>query len=436
MSTIQANARYLVLTIALAISFKAICKFVPNAYLDEVFHIPQTQYYCVGHWERWDPKISTPPGLYVLGVAYSKVLSFLRGYDYYCTVATLRNLNSFGVAAALPLVVRRLANADTAIAIASYPLLAFFGLLYYTDVWSTIFVLASLAIGKKNTKFAHLVSSILAAISITFRQTNIIWAGYVGLLLINADNKQNFYKQCQHLFLSTFNRLSITIPFATVASLFVLFVKVNNGVALGDKSNHELNINIPQLFYCSLFWAFFSWPLWLSPRLVRRYVAASFGTPLRTLRTTIFFILIAFIIDQLTIVHAFMLADNRHYTFYLWRRIIHPTVHPLAKFLMVPIYHACMWSFTTQLYSSTSILVATGLILSTAVSIIPSPLLEPRYYILTYSFWRIFVNKHHQKRLWAEFTWHILINAITVYVFLFHPFEWTNEPGNLQRFMW
>lgn len=33
---------------------------------DEVFHIPQAQAYCRWDYATWDPKLTTPPGLYVL----------------------------------------------------------------------------------------------------------------------------------------------------------------------------------------------------------------------------------------------------------------------------------------------------------------------------------------------------------------------------------
>jgi alpha-1,2-glucosyltransferase len=32
---------------------------------DEPFHIPQAQAYCEGDYAKWDPKITTPPGLCV-----------------------------------------------------------------------------------------------------------------------------------------------------------------------------------------------------------------------------------------------------------------------------------------------------------------------------------------------------------------------------------
>jgi len=39
---------------------------VPTPYMDEIFHVPQTQKYCAGKWMEWDEKITTLPGLYVL----------------------------------------------------------------------------------------------------------------------------------------------------------------------------------------------------------------------------------------------------------------------------------------------------------------------------------------------------------------------------------
>lgn len=38
--------------------------WVPDPYLDEIFHIPQAQKYCQLRWTEWDDKITTPPGLY------------------------------------------------------------------------------------------------------------------------------------------------------------------------------------------------------------------------------------------------------------------------------------------------------------------------------------------------------------------------------------
>ncbi|KAF9399003.1 hypothetical protein BGX21_006942 [Mortierella sp. AD011] len=41
-------------------------KIVPHPYMDEIFHIPQAQRYCEGDFWTWDPKLTTPPGLYAM----------------------------------------------------------------------------------------------------------------------------------------------------------------------------------------------------------------------------------------------------------------------------------------------------------------------------------------------------------------------------------
>lgn len=45
---------------------------------DEWFHVPQTQRYCKGDLEHWDPKITTFPGLYLLAAPYAKAITLLQ----------------------------------------------------------------------------------------------------------------------------------------------------------------------------------------------------------------------------------------------------------------------------------------------------------------------------------------------------------------------
>ena len=41
--------------------------------------------------------------------------------------------------------------------------------------------------------------------------------------------------------------------------------------------------------------------------------------------------------------HPFLLSDNRHYTFYIWRRVF--LLHPLVPYLLVPGYVAFVWAW-------------------------------------------------------------------------------------------
>lgn len=40
--------------------------------------------------------------------------------------------------------------------------------------------------------------------------------------------------------------------------------------------------------------------------------------------------------------HPFLLSDNRHYTFYVWRLYL---FHPLLPYTFIPVYLACGWAW-------------------------------------------------------------------------------------------
>ena len=44
--------------------------------------------------------------------------------------------------------------------------------------------------------------------------------------------------------------------------------------------------------------------------------------------------------------------------------------------------------------------------------------------------------ERHDHRLWLETVWFLAINLATGYIFLYWGFEWPQEPGKVQRFMW
>lgn len=115
------------------------------------------------------------------------------------------------------------------------------------------------------------------------------------------------------------------------------------------------------------------------------------------------------------------------------------------------------------------------LLATTALSLITAPLVEPRYFILPWVMWRLHLplpppptkasatdtspstprltpapsmgskiatkvetanSLLWENRLWIETAWFIVINVVTGYIFLYRGFEWKQEPGKVQRFMW
>ncbi|KAJ9663951.1 glucosyltransferase [Coniosporium apollinis] len=114
------------------------------------------------------------------------------------------------------------------------------------------------------------------------------------------------------------------------------------------------------------------------------------------------------------------------------------------------------------------------------LSLVTAPLVEPRYFILPWLIWRLHVpiaggrsdatppaeprpasetqakdrapvrpreqpvwsvavrllHTLQANAVWLELAWFLVINVVTGYVFLYKGFEWPQEPGQVQRFMW
>ena len=72
--------------------------------------------------------------------------------------------------------------------------------------------------------------------------------------------------------------------------------------------------------------------------------------------------------------------------------------------------------------------------------LVPQQLIEFRYYIIPFLIFRIHIPKPHDWRLTAslccELALFSAINAVTMYLFLYRPFQWPHLPGQTQRFMW
>ncbi|KAK8118416.1 DIE2/ALG10 family-domain-containing protein [Apiospora kogelbergensis] len=164
---------------------------VPAPYLDEFFHIPQTQVYCQGRYSQWDDKITTPPGLYLAAIAWAR---FVGKTD--CSAQTLRQFNVVAIfwvslfatfcrptlKGAWSSALRSNFALHTGLNIALFPVLFFFSGLFYTDVLSTCIVLAAYSnhsariSGNGPPSWLNDVYTIaLGVVALFMRQTNVFW---------------------------------------------------------------------------------------------------------------------------------------------------------------------------------------------------------------------------------------------------------------------
>ena len=93
-------------------------------------------------------------------------------------------------------------------------------------------------------------------------------------------------------------------------------------------------------------------------------------------------------------------------------------------------------------------------VITTALSLVSAPLVEPRYCIIPWMMWRLRVpvagsneltrteekgTREGRSDMYAtvlETLWFIVIAIGTGYMFLYRGFTWPQEPGKVQRFMW
>lgn len=159
-----------------------------------------------------------------------------------------------------------------------------------------------------------------------------------------------------------------------------------------------------------------------------------------------FISLLKLILSSGRIHHPFLLADNRHYTFYVWRRVFR--LHPFVPYTLIPGYIACAWAWylrigtpshkclqcfalTRTLAGQDQTLLQTLLLpVFVTPTLLPTPLLEPRYFLIPYILLRAQVNDVPWWGVALEGVWYAAINAATMWVFLY------KERVGVGRFMW
>ncbi|GAA5867538.1 hypothetical protein JCM8547_001212 [Rhodosporidiobolus lusitaniae] len=504
-------------------------RLVDEPYMDEIFHVPQAHQYCQGNWRYWDGALTTPPGLYLLPAFLAHAQRFLNdtlpaflrprwGQVDPCSLPSLRATNLilvlllpflylsllsilhpsstpsppssprkkpfFLAFTHIPTIPFAAAGAEwTTLVLALNPLVGWWAWLYYTDIFSLVAVLLA---WQYSLRKRYLLSALVGVASLWFRQTNLIWllfiAGQAAVSQLKVAAPSSVHDP---LLASCSSPGLIQTPLSLLTALFrhplallpVLgaylpvfcaagaFVRWNGGIVLGDKQNHVATIHVPQLYYFLAFVGVFFAPSILSPRKVGRALTGLGASPRRILTSATMLVALCWTIKRFTIAHPFLLADNRHYTFYLWRRVIN--VHPLARYALAPGYILAGRLIFDELARAHSTTLSTLLLFvgATSAVLVPTSLLEPRYFIIPLVLLRLYLfpspshplatsssSSRYRTRLALEALLYVAVQAVCVYLFLEKPFLWDvqvgaeggkglegrdeREVGRLQRFLW
>ncbi|XP_023518927.1 dol-P-Glc:Glc(2)Man(9)GlcNAc(2)-PP-Dol alpha-1,2-glucosyltransferase [Cucurbita pepo subsp. pepo] len=223
-------------------------------------------------------------------------------------------------------------------------------------------------------------------------------------------------------------------PFVIVLTAFVAFVRWNGSIVLGAKEAHAVSLHFAQIMYFGLFSALVMAPTHCNPsQVIDVFHSLWKGRPLSFLQVFIALLAGFIFVHYFSIAHPYLLADNRHYPFYLWRKVIN--AHWSSKYLLVPAYIYSWFSIFNILGKSKRKIWVVAYFLATAAVLVPAPLIEFRYF--TTPFFFLILNSQMNGRLnWLLIALvYITLDAFTMIMFLFRPFHWENETGK-QRFLW
>ncbi|KAJ5176003.1 Dol-P-Glc:Glc(2)Man(9)GlcNAc(2)-PP-Dol alpha-1-2-glucosyltransferase [Penicillium canariense] len=299
---------------------------VPEPYLDEVFHVPQAQAYWAHNWTHWDPKLTTPPGLYLWSYLLCALLLALRGSPTKLDTEALRTTNVATAAIFLPWRLQTLSDAvhkvrntrplgawlsHTVLNICLFPPLFFFSGLYYTDILALLAVVEAYnwdlkqATGGRRAWLSTLGFLMFGLAALMCRQTNIFWVSvFLGGLqvvrkirqsskacqssdfsailkrglqneiydpLVSEASLQDYVKTGVSLAIASLKNpfliVTSVIPHIVILGAFGAFVLWNNGVVLGHKEFHTAGIHLAQMLYIWPYFVFFSWPILIIPVL-------------------------------------------------------------------------------------------------------------------------------------------------------------------------
>ncbi|KAK7373733.1 hypothetical protein VNO80_07149 [Phaseolus coccineus] len=379
-----------------------------------------------------------------------------------------------------------------AVVLSLYPLHWFFTFLYYTDVASVTTVLAMyLASLKKNYWF----SALIGAFAVVIRQTNIIWVLLVactGIINISVSHGKQNSKSAKSdvsvkhgleyaigtntegfnlrkrkivksgntiehssshnsspsaysgfgdelwailltLWYMKWELLISFSPFLMLVVTFILFVYWNGSIVLGAKEAHAVTPHFAQMLYFSLVSVLAQAPMHFTINQ-----AVDLFRMFRRSRALLLFQMFLALVGMLSVhffsvAHPYLLADNRHYPFYLWRKVI--MAHWSIKYLLVPVY-ICSWlSIIHMLGKFRSKIWVLAYFLATAAVLVPAPLIEFRYYTIPFYFLVLHCDNRDDQSWILTGILYIAVNIFTMAMFLFRPFHWDLEPG-IQRFIW
>lgn len=229
-------------------------------------------------------------------------------------------------------------------------------------------------------------------------QTNVVWVFGIACIKLKSYFLLDVCDSYRHLNNNNrvFKSVAISIfPHFITSLCFVIFVIFwNRGqITVGHQEHHILSRHYAQLVYLVtfLFWSSMAnLPIYFFTRLRKLCQKRGYFPSSRSLCFISLVFIVSFFISNTCmtrgwLVHPFILSDNRHFTFSIHRRFLS---HKVCRHVVLPLIAALAatsFAFSSGVLSSrrvslSSILDFLIFLGCCSVTLIPAPLLEPRYF--------------------------------------------------------
>lgn len=218
------------------------------------------------------------------------------------------------------------------------------------------------------------------------------------------------------------------LQYVIIGCTFIGFLLYNGSLVLGDHSAHEPTIHIPQLFYFSLFTVIFGWPHFI------QYVIPFLKLCKKhQLKMFILLNIVNLIIYLNTLEHPYLLADNRHYTFYVWKNFYRGI--PLFKYLVSIVYIFGFYCIFKTIYNPYNISFTILFDLCLIISLIFQKLIEVRYFFIPYVLVRLRFKIENIWFLVLEIIYFVILNYVYFTIFVNKDIIWSNY-SYPQKLIW
>lgn len=449
--------------IIIILSFFYIQYAYVDVYMDEIYHIPQAQSYCNHNFTYWDDKITTFPGLYLQSYGMKTVANAIifhitnQSISEYisCTPTFLRLCNavtSFLLYCVLKRCRHKLQSKvndsiDVALLLFLYPLNAFYYCLYYTDTASTFFLVLTyyISLCREGTLLVSINNIMLlfaSSMAVLVRQTNAIWLlffiGVHSLTFLEVTDKTMY---SMHNIFRLIRRVIETLPLLLLLNwslivpiaMFLAFVFYNKGVVVGDREHHAMVYHLSMPLHALALTGALESPLLLSSPEISQFLSRFMLNRRNILIHVGGIIATSYILYYCTYSHPFLLSDNRHYTFYLWKRFLN---YPIVRISLAPVYYLLIVVNAYIIGRYKQFVWCLMYLAAVLVTLIPAALLEFRYFTPA-----VIIAILNLPPLVPGDKWKLLmsliicsiVSIVTIYIFIYKPYTW--HDGTIARFM-